>query len=53
MNYACYTQIDYPAHQLIYFSVVLPLSNVDAFADISDEYIHGNIKLVETDSFSD
>ena len=26
---------------------------MDAFGDLSDDYINGNIKLVETDSFSD
>ena len=53
MNYPAYTQIDYPPNQLIYLSVVLPLSNVDAGSDLSDEEIHDNIELVKTAPYSD
>jgi hypothetical protein len=32
---------------------VLPLANMDALGDVSEEYIHENIEMVETEPFND
>ena len=53
INYPVYTQIQYPAHLLLYYENVLPLSNMDAGSDLSDKYIHANINLTDTAPFSD
>ena len=53
INYPVYTQIEYPPHLLIYFNSAVPLSNMDALSDVSDNYIHKHIDLVETAPFSD
>ena len=53
LNYPAFTQIQYPAHVMVYLSYALPLSNMDVFGNLADEFIHENIPLVETDPFSD
>jgi hypothetical protein len=53
INYPVYTQINYPPHLLIYLETALPLSNMDAAAEVSDNFIDEHIDFVETAPFSD
>jgi hypothetical protein len=53
LTYPAFSQILYPPHTLVYLDTAIPLASMDAFGDISENYIHENIDMLETEPFSD